>query len=66
MELRGLKMAAHKAFDPLWSSGKMSRAKAYKWLGKRLNLTPENTHIGMFDEQMCREVIKVCGDTAHL
>jgi hypothetical protein len=59
-ELRYWKMAAHDAFDPLWKTKKMKRNQAYKWLAERMRLSPEETHIGMFDIAKCKKVIKIC------
>jgi hypothetical protein len=59
-ELRKAKMAAHAAFDPLWKSGQVSRKKAYALLSEKMGLTPEETHIGMFDVEQCKTVILLC------
>lgn len=59
-ELRRAKVAAHSAFDPIWKSGHMPRRKAYSWLSKQLGILPEQTHIGMFDAELCRRVVQVC------
>lgn len=59
-ELRAAKRAAHAAFDPLWKSGQMSRKKAYALLSEKMGLTPEETHIGMFDVEQCKSVIILC------
>ena len=59
-ELRQAKMAAHKAFDPLWKHGDMSRTKAYKWLARRLHLSVQKCHIGHFNVKMCYEVVRIC------
>lgn len=61
-ELRHWKKTAHAAFDPLWMQGHMKRNEAYAWLAGRVGLTPEETHIGMFDETQCRQVIQICGN----
>lgn len=66
-ELRELKKAAHALFDPLWQR-KMkqgfkknhARAKAYKWLSKELGIDAKDTHIGMFNEEQCKQVIEIC------
>ena len=57
-ELRRAKMAAHAAFDPVWKSGRMARSEAYSWLSKQLGIRPEDTHIGMFDVEMCNQVVE--------
>ncbi len=59
-ELRYWKKAAHAAFDPLWQSGGMKRKEAYRWLASQMGLSPEETHIGMFDVQECKTVINIC------
>lgn len=60
-ELRYLKSAAHRAFDPLWKGGRFgSRRKAYAWLAEQMELPPTEAHIGMFNEDQCREVIRRC------
>lgn len=59
-ELRQAKSAAHAAFDPLWKSRKMRRNKAYAWLAERLGVSRENCHIGMFDVDQCRRVVREC------
>lgn len=58
--LRAAKSRAHAAFDPIWKSKKMSRAEAYAWLSKTLNIPKEDCHIGMFDENTCQRVVEVC------
>ena len=59
-ELRMAKRKAHAAFDPLWKSGQMSRKKAYALLSEKMGLTPDETHIGMFDVEQCKTVIMLC------
>lgn len=58
-ELRGLKHQAHEAFDPIWEKGYLPRTAAYEVLSAALGLPKEQTHIGMFDEEMCRKVIQL-------
>ena len=59
-ELRGLRSEAHKAFDPLWKDGLISRTDAYKWLSERLCINPKDCHIGLFNDEMCLKVIEIC------
>jgi hypothetical protein len=67
-ELRALKMAAHKAFDPFWKSvaadagRSRARKRAYQWLADALELPVAKTHIGCFDDALCRRVIEICED----
>lgn len=58
-ELRVLKHQAHEAFDPIWEEGHLPRNAAYTVLSVAFGLPPEQTHIGMFDEDMCRKVISL-------
>ena len=57
--LRRLRTRAHRAFDPLWKSGRKTRAEAYRWLQEALD-TPYKPHIGFMDERECKRVIEVC------
>ena len=61
-ELRFWKRAAHSAFDPLWKYGRFRgyRNVAYQWLSGKMGLRVESTHIGMFDVDECKEVIRIC------
>lgn len=59
-ELRGMKMQAHGAFDPLWRSGEMGRQEAYAWLAEALGIPPEECHIGMMAVDRCRAVVAAC------
>ena len=58
-ELRELKHQAHEAFDPIWKDGHLTRTAAYEVLSTAFGLPPEQTHIGMFNEEMCRKVIRL-------
>ena len=64
--LREAKKAAHAAFDPLWRSGSMKRASAYKWLAQQLGIDGRDCHIGMFDVATCYRVIEVCEEVSAL
>jgi hypothetical protein len=61
-ELREAKMKAHLAFDPIWKKKSMKRKEAYAWLAKKLGIPADECHIGMFDVDMCREVVIVMSD----
>lgn len=58
-ELRELRRASHQAFDILWKSGRMDRSGAYAWLSEKMGLPTSKTHIGMFDEKQCKEVLRL-------
>jgi len=38
----------------------MSRNEAYEWLCEQLGMSREETHIGMFDETQCKQVVELC------
>ena len=58
-ELRKLKHQAHEAFDPIWKDNYLPRKAAYEILSIAFGLPPEQTHIGMFNEDMCSNVISL-------
>lgn len=67
-ELRGWKIQAHAAFDPLWQ-GKMRRDKCskgrarragYEWLAQQLSIPFNKTHIGYMDVDQCKRVVEIC------
>jgi len=53
-------MRAHEAFDPIWKSGRMKRKEAYSWLSSALCIDVNDCHIGMFNEEACEQVVRVC------
>jgi hypothetical protein len=55
-ELRDARKKAHSVFDLMWQRGHMTRSQAYKWLSWKMSLSPELTHIGMFNEEQCKDV----------
>lgn len=60
-ELRKARNDAHKIFDPIWKSKVIKkRWHAYGWLADKMNLTRDNTHIGMFNLNQCIQVINIC------
>lgn len=59
-ELRKFKSLAHRAFDPLWKKGEMTRSEAYKALATEMDIPKKECHIGMFDVVQCKRVIAIC------
>lgn len=72
--LRQAKMAAHRAFDPLWKDLRgaypdlkyatakhrgIARSRAYQWLAEALGIPREDCHIGMFDVALCEATVRV-------
>ena len=71
--LRDLRKKAHSYFDRFYKeklidqiykkkSDLSRRNKSYLWLSLQLNLPLNETHIGMFDEDRCKDVIRICSD----
>lgn len=71
-DLRKAKMEAHHWFDqiakaegvinevwPVFIKNISNRNKAYLWLSKHLNISTDDCHIGMFDIEMCNQVIEI-------
>lgn len=56
-ELREAKKEAHKYFNQIFELKIMTRKEAYAWLCGWLEIKPEDTHIGMFDEELCRQTV---------
>lgn len=44
-EVHEARIAAHAAFDPLWKSGKRSRAQAYNLLAEAMDMKPKDCHM---------------------
>lgn len=58
-ETRRLRVRAHDVFDELWKDGPLSRRAAYAYLRELMGGIPEHEgHIGMFDAEQCRELIR--------
>ncbi len=55
--LRSLRIKAHEALDPLWSTKLMTRNEVYTWLSEALDKPSEACHIGLFDINTCVKVI---------
>lgn len=55
------RIAAHKAFDQLWSGPKarLTRDEAYLWLQSKMGLTSAQAHIGSFDQAQCDKLIQL-------
>ncbi len=45
---RQMRSRAHRAFDPLWKLGTMTRSEAYERLADFMMLDADECHIGMF------------------
>lgn len=58
--LRHKRILAHRALKELQASRNMEKWAAYLWLQGKLSLPESQTHIGLFSEQMCEQVIALC------
>ena len=59
-EIRKARMAAHKAFDPMWKSKNMARREAYHWLADKLGISPGSCHISWMGTKDCEKIVAVC------
>lgn len=57
--LRKRRNAAHRHFDILWKDGYMTRTKAYLALSFAMDIPPKFTHIALFTEEQCIEVVNI-------
>lgn len=58
--LRLKRIETHQIFDSFWKRQHISRAAAYKWLAKKMNLPEGAAHIGDFEMDQCQKVIDLC------
>ena len=66
-ELRYWKRVVHECFDPLWKKAvedgrkkHEARNAAYEWLAKKMNISIELCHVGMFDIEQCKLACEIC------
>ncbi|OLP17490.1 hypothetical protein BST81_16770 [Leptolyngbya sp. 'hensonii'] len=59
-ELRRLRQQVHKAFNPIWKDGALSRGEAYGWLAAAMGLNRQTAHIGQFDVEQCKQALEIC------
>ena len=58
-ELREWRKKAHKAFDQIWRTGKITRKAAYTKLMLAMNLGKKEAHIAKMDVAQCKKVVGV-------
>lgn len=58
-DLRSLRHLVHERLDVLWKEGYFYRDNAYHWLAREMGIPKNQCHIGMFDEEMCHEAIRI-------
>lgn len=64
-ELRHKRILAHKALAKYQKVTGMDRWATYIWLEGKLGLDQRSTHIGLFSEETCNEVIVLCKDATE-
>lgn len=57
-ELRALRRQAHRQFDQLHKTGRMTKEEAYHWLADFLQAPQSQAHIGYLGEYTCKQVIQ--------
>ncbi len=63
-ETKKARIQAHRFFDRLWKKengrkAAMTRAQAYAWMQKALNLSRNDAHIGKFDIEQCSRLTEL-------
>ena len=58
--LRNKRIRAHKALEQYQRITRMDRWATYLWLEGKLGLDSCSTHIGLFSEETCNQVIALC------
>lgn len=64
-ELRELKMACHKKFDPLWKNTNFKRTDCYGYLASKLGLHLRETHFGWFDKEYLEKALSILENTTY-
>jgi hypothetical protein len=58
-DLRQARYEAHKAFEPLWKTGGMTREQAYTWLAGALQMDPQLCRINALSVAECRQAVEL-------
>ena len=61
-QTREARHAAHVIFDRLWQDGHVRRSWAYTELARRMKITRDAAHIGLFNIAECDWVIRISND----
>jgi len=59
---RALKAKAHKAFDRIWQSGKMTRSAAYRWLSVELGVVASEAHMAAMSRHAVLEKVIIVSE----
>lgn len=64
---RKARSEAHAYFDALYKEvgrrkpeGGSPRKRGYRWLSEKMNIRPEDCHIGMMNINECKRVVEIC------
>jgi hypothetical protein len=57
--LRSVRHSVHVFLDPLWENDTRKRTAVYQMLARDMCLHKKKCHVAMFDEEQCREAIKI-------
>lgn len=55
--IRRKRSKVHSLFDPIWQNKYLTRADAYRWLAKVLELETDDCHIGQLSDDELRQAI---------
>lgn len=59
-ETRKARIEAHKVFDKVVAEGRIpDRTSAYRWMQKKMRLSPRQAHIGQFTKNQCEKLIRL-------
>lgn len=57
-ETKEWRIKAHDAFDKFWKEWDYKRKEAYVLMQTMMNLSPKEAHIGKFNIEQCKKLIK--------
>lgn len=61
--LRNKRIQAHQALEEFRQNRRMETWGIYIWIQTKLQLSPDQAHIGMFTEEMCDLLITICQES---
>lgn len=57
-ELRELRKQTHQLIDSYWKTGRMTRTMMYQKIQTIMGLSEEDAHVGKFNEEQCKELMR--------
>lgn len=61
-ETRMWRQKAHASFDRFWKKWGYKRCESYVLMQSMMQLPPDEAHIGLFDMEQCKKLIKLVED----